>query len=77
MRMALSHALPRQGMQVRVFGMRVPPWPSDTQVAIASAVLPLIWKLREQPEFGRRWVPITSTLVALLGIYWFAQRIWF
>ena len=46
------------------------------QVAITSAVLPVIWKLKEHPRFGRGWVPITSTLVALLGAYWFAERIW-
>jgi hypothetical protein len=47
------------------------------QVAIAAVVLPLIWKLREQPQFVRRWVPACSVAVALLGTFWFVQRVWF
>jgi hydrogenase/urease accessory protein HupE len=47
------------------------------QIAIAALALPLIWKLRTQPVFIRRWVPACSTLVALLGGFWFVQRVWF
>ena len=47
------------------------------QVAIAAAVLPLIWKLRTRPVFVHRWVPACSTVVALLGAFWFMQRVWF
>jgi len=46
------------------------------QVAIAAAVLPLIWKLRAWPVFLRRWVPACSVVVALLGAIWFVQRVW-
>jgi hydrogenase/urease accessory protein HupE len=47
------------------------------QIAIAGFVLPVIWKLREKPAFIARWVPACSVLVALLGGYWFVQRVWF
>jgi hydrogenase/urease accessory protein HupE len=47
------------------------------QIAIAALVLPVIWKLRAKPAFITRWVPACSVLVALLGGYWFVQRVWF
>lgn len=47
------------------------------QIAIASLVLPVIWKLRARPVFINRWVPACSVLVAVLGSYWFVQRVWF
>ncbi len=46
------------------------------QIAIAAIVLPLIWKLRTYPMFVARCVPACSVLVALLGSYWFVERIW-
>lgn len=45
------------------------------QIAIAVAVLPLIWKLRDQPRLMRRWIPLTSSVVSVLGTYWLIQRI--
>jgi hydrogenase/urease accessory protein HupE len=47
------------------------------QIAIAAMVLPMIWKLRTRPQFVQQWVPICSVLVALLGSFWFVQRVWF
>lgn len=47
------------------------------QIAVASVLLPVIWRLRSQPMFLRRGVPVCSALVALAGIYWFVQRVWF
>jgi hydrogenase/urease accessory protein HupE len=47
------------------------------QIAIAALVLPVIWKLRANPVFIKRWVPACSVLVVLLGGYWFVQRVWF
>lgn len=44
------------------------------QIAVATVVLPLIWKLRTKPVFVQRWVPACSVLVALAGAYWFVQR---
>jgi hydrogenase/urease accessory protein HupE len=42
------------------------------QLAIAAAVLPWIWKLK--PTFERWWIPATSTIVALLGAWFLAER---
>src|SRR5207249_4245822 len=47
------------------------------QIVIAGLILPVIWKLRNRPMFLRRWVPAFSAMVALLGGYWFVQRVWF
>lgn len=44
------------------------------QVAIAAAVLPLVWRLRRQPVFVVRGVPALSGLIALLGLYWLLER---
>ena len=46
------------------------------QIVIAAVALPVIWKLRTRPVFVGRWVPACSLGVALLGGYWFAQRVW-
>ncbi len=45
------------------------------QIAIAAIALPVIWKLRSNPVFIRRWVPACSVAVALLGAYWFFERV--
>jgi hydrogenase/urease accessory protein HupE len=45
------------------------------QVVVAALVLPIIWRLRTKPNFVARWVPACSMLVALLGGYWFLQRV--
>ncbi len=47
------------------------------QIVVAGLALPVIWKLRAKPVFIRRWVPACSALVALLGGFWFVQRVWF
>ncbi|PWU19179.1 MAG: hypothetical protein C5B50_07180 [Verrucomicrobia bacterium] len=47
------------------------------QIAIASLVLPIIWRLRAHPDYLRRWVPVGSAAVAVLGTWWFVQRVWF
>ncbi|MGH9799953.1 MAG: HupE/UreJ family protein, partial [Blastocatellia bacterium] len=44
------------------------------QIAIAAIILPLIWKLREQPKFVPRYVPAFSILIALAGGYWLVER---
>jgi len=44
------------------------------QIAIAALILPLIWKLRQQPRFVLRYVPACSILVALAGGYWLIER---
>jgi len=47
------------------------------QVIVAALALPVIWKLRTHRGFVARWVPACSMAVALLGGYWFVQRVWF
>jgi len=47
------------------------------QIAIAAIALPLIWKLRSQPQLARRWIPATSSVVGVLGAYWLIQRVAF
>ena len=47
------------------------------QIVIAGLVLPVIWKLRTNPVFIRRFIPVGSVAVAVLGSYWFVQRVWF
>ena len=44
------------------------------QIGIMLLVLPLIWKLRSQPFFVMRCVPVCSLLVTLVGGYWLLQR---
>jgi hydrogenase/urease accessory protein HupE len=44
------------------------------QIAIAALVLPLIWKLRRQPQFVIRYVPACSIMIALAGGYWLIER---
>jgi hydrogenase/urease accessory protein HupE len=44
------------------------------QIALAALVLPVIWKLREQPKFMTRYVTAFSLLIALAGGYWLVER---
>lgn len=44
------------------------------QITIAALILPMIWKLREQPKFVPRYVPAFSVLIALAGGYWLVER---
>ena len=44
------------------------------QMTIAALVLPLIWKLRERPQFVHQFVPAGSCLIALAGTWWLLQR---
>jgi hypothetical protein len=46
------------------------------QIVVASIALPIIWQLRKKEMFLRRGVPACSVVVALLGAFWFAQRVW-
>lgn len=46
------------------------------QIAVAAIALPIIWQLRKQEVFLRRGVPACSAVVAVLGAFWFVQRIW-
>jgi hydrogenase/urease accessory protein HupE len=44
------------------------------QLVIAAILLPLIWKLK--PAFPKRWVPVTSVALIVLGSYFLIERIW-
>jgi hydrogenase/urease accessory protein HupE len=44
------------------------------QLAIAAIILPILWKLRENPTFLRIGVPACSLLVAAAGAYWLIER---
>jgi hydrogenase/urease accessory protein HupE len=44
------------------------------QIAVAVAVLPLVWQLRKNATFVRLGVPILSGLIALAGLCWLLQR---
>jgi hydrogenase/urease accessory protein HupE len=46
------------------------------QIMVTAAVLPIIWKLRENPMFIVRWAPACSAAVLVLGSFWFVQRVW-
>ena len=45
------------------------------QIMVAAAVLPIIWKLRENPMFVARWAPACSVAVVVFGSFWFVQRV--
>jgi hydrogenase/urease accessory protein HupE len=45
------------------------------QIMVAAVALPIIWKLRASPFFIARFVPACSTVVALLGSFWFVERV--
>jgi HupE / UreJ protein len=45
------------------------------QIAVAAALLPLLWKLKAKPAFATRWMPAGSVIVALLGGYWLVERL--
>jgi hydrogenase/urease accessory protein HupE len=47
------------------------------QIAVAALALPVIWQLRKSEFFLRKELPACSVVVALLGVYWFVQRVWF
>ena len=44
------------------------------QLAIAAIALPIIWKLK--PTFPKRWIPITSVVLIVIGSYFLVQRVW-
>jgi hydrogenase/urease accessory protein HupE len=44
------------------------------QLTIAAIALPLIWKLK--PTFPKRWVPVTSVALIVIGSYFLVERVW-
>ncbi len=45
------------------------------QLIFATILTPIFWYLRRYPPFARYWVPALSVLVALMGLYWFCERV--
>lgn len=45
------------------------------QIAVASIVLPLIWWLNNQASIAPLFLKACSTLVSLMGLYWFVERV--
>jgi hydrogenase/urease accessory protein HupE len=46
------------------------------QMMVAAVILPILWQLKDKPQFTLRWAPVCSALVALAGGFWFIQRVW-
>jgi hypothetical protein len=46
------------------------------QMMVAAVILPLIWSVKDKPQFSLRWAPVCSVLVALAGSFWLIQRVW-
>jgi hydrogenase/urease accessory protein HupE len=44
------------------------------QIAIAAAALPILWQIRKTPAFVHRVLPLCSSLVIVLGAWWFLER---
>jgi hydrogenase/urease accessory protein HupE len=44
------------------------------QIAIATVVLPLVWRLQQHPAFALRHVPALSLLITIAGVYWLLAR---
>lgn len=44
------------------------------QITVATLFLPLLFRLRRNPDFVRYGLPAASTIVVLLGAYWLLQR---
>jgi hypothetical protein len=44
------------------------------QLAFAGIMLPLIWKLK--PAFPKRWIPVASVGLIIVGSYFLVQRVW-
>ena len=46
------------------------------QLAVATILLPVIWKLRQNETFLRRVVPSCCVAIVVAGGFWFWQRVW-
>jgi hydrogenase/urease accessory protein HupE len=45
------------------------------QMLVASLILPILWRVKDKPQFAVRWAPACSALVAVAGAFWFVQRV--
>ena len=44
------------------------------QMTVAAIILPVVWRLRKNPRFVSRGIPMLSALVAITGLYWLLER---
>ncbi len=44
------------------------------QLAFALLVLPIIWRLRKITIYDTRFLPVSSSLIAVAGLYWLVER---
>lgn len=47
------------------------------QLSVVALVLPILAWARRQPRFLSWGLPASSAAVAAMGLYWFAERVWF
>ena len=47
------------------------------QIAVAAVVLPIFWQLRKNEQFACFGPPVLSALIALAGLFWFCERVFF
>jgi hydrogenase/urease accessory protein HupE len=45
------------------------------QIMVAAVILPILWRLKDRPQFTLRWAPACSVVIALAGGFWFVQRV--
>jgi hydrogenase/urease accessory protein HupE len=45
------------------------------QLAVAAAVLPMVWLVRSRPAWNARLAPVCSVLIACAGGYWLIARL--
>jgi hydrogenase/urease accessory protein HupE len=45
------------------------------QLAVAAALLPMVWLVRSRPAWNARLVPVCSALIACSGGYWLIDRL--
>ena len=45
------------------------------QLAVAAAVLPLVWMIRSRPLWQARLLPLCSAMIATAGGYWLIERL--
>lgn len=45
------------------------------QLAVAAALLPLVWFLRARPAWNARSVPLCSAAIVVAGCYWLVERL--
>jgi hydrogenase/urease accessory protein HupE len=45
------------------------------QIAVAAALLPLVWVMRRRPEWNARLVPLCSLMIVCAGGYWLIERL--